>query len=295
MSVTASLVKELRERTGSGMMECKKALVEVDGDIDAAIELMRKSGLAKADMKSGRIAAEGGVFISISDDQKTGFMLEVNSETDFVAIGDEFITFANTVMQQLVKHKPADIAAVMELPFSDNSDKTIETARQEIVVKIGENILLRRLHVLTSETGVVGWYRHGSRIGVLVDGEGASESLLKDVAMHVAALNPETVTAAGVAQQTIDKEREIILELAKKSGKPDNIVEKIVDGRINKFINEITLYGQPFVKDPDMTVEALMKQEKATIKQFVRCEVGEGIEKKEDNFAEEVMAQIKAG
>ena len=293
MQITAAMVKELRERTGSGMMECKKALQETDGDIDAAIENMRKAGLAKADKKAGRVAAEGRVAIKISDDGKSAVIVEVNCETDFVSGGDEFIGFANDIAATALANKPDTIEALIELPMDDGS-QTIEERRKAMISKIGENIQVRRFEIMNADQGAFGSYLHGSRIGVLLEMENAKEELIKDVAMHIAASRPICVTEDEVPAETLTKEREILMAQAKDSGKPDNIIEKMVDGRIRKYLAEVTLVGQPFVKDPDKTVGALLKDEGATVTGFVRYEVGEGIEKKQENFADEVMAQVKA-
>lgn len=291
MAITASLVKELRERTGAGMMECKKALVETDGDIDAAIEHMRKTGMAKADKKADRVAAEGSITIKTDMDKQNAAILEINSETDFVAGGDDFQSFANEVCDKLLSEKPDDMDALMALKL--DSGESVDEKRRALIAKIGENISVRRMSLM-STSGVLGVYLHGSRIGVVVDMEGGDEELAKDVAMHIAASKPVCVSADQVPAEEVAREREIFEAQAKESGKPDNIIEKMVEGRIKKFVNEITLYGQPFVKDPDMTVEKLVKGKNANVVGFKRFEVGEGIEKKQENFAEEVMAQIKS-
>ncbi|MDG4866681.1 translation elongation factor Ts [Guyparkeria sp. 1SP6A2] len=289
MAITASLVKELRERTGSGMMECKKALVETDGDIEAAIEQMRKSGLAKADKKAGRVAAEGQVAIALSDDHKSAAMVEINSETDFVSKGDDFTNFANAVADRILAADPADMDAVNDLEVDGEK---ADDRRKALVAKLGENIQLRRF-VRMATSGVIGSYRHGERIGVLVELEGGSEELARDLAMHVAATKPSCVDESDVDEASVEKEREIFRAQATESGKPPEIVEKMIDGRIRKFLAEITLVGQPFVKDPDQTVGQLLKKEGAKVVRFERMEVGEGIEKEEGDFAAEVMAQVK--
>ena len=290
MAITAGLVKELRERTGAGMMECKKALVETDGDIDAAIELMRKAGMAKADKKAGRAAAEGLVSIQISDDGKTAAIVEVNSETDFVAKGDDFINFVDGVAKLVLKEQPTDMDALMNAKLPNG--ESVEDARKALIAKLGENMSVRRFELIKA-SGKISAYSHGSKIGVLVDLEGGDGELGKDLAMHVAASRPICVDESNVPQAEIDKEKEIYAAQAQESGKPADIIEKMVQGRVKKFLKEITLLGQPFVKDPDQTVEALLKGAKATVHSFVRIEVGEGIEKKSENFADEVMAQIK--
>lgn len=294
MNITAAMVKELRERTGSGMMECKKALQDSNGDIDKAIENMRKAGLAKADKKAGRIAAEGRVAIEISDDGKLATILEVNCETDFVSDGDEFMDFVRTVAKGALKAKPSTVEALLELPYRDSGD-SIEHKRQTMVAKLGENIQLRRFEVLESSSGTYGSYLHGTRIGVLVNMEGGNDALIRDVAMHIAASNPICVAEDDVPVDTLEKEKDILREQAIKSGKPADIVEKMLKGRIRKYLAEITLMGQPFIKDPDKTVAALLGDAGASVLRFARYEVGEGIEKKQENFAEEVMAQIGAG
>jgi len=290
MAITASLVKELRERTGAGMMECKKFLTETDGDIDAAIETMRKAGMAKADKKAGRVAAEGLAVIKASDDNKSAIILEVNSETDFVTKGDEFKEFVASIADCVLANKPADIETLSGLALA--SGTTVEDRRKELVAKIGENMSVRRFDIIDN-ADAVGTYQHGERIAVMVELEGGDAALGKDIAMHIAASKPVCVAEADVPADALAKEREIFSAQAAESGKPENIIEKMVDGRIKKFLKEVTLLGQPFVKDPDQTVEQLLKSNNASVKRFVRFEVGEGIEKKEENFADEVMAQIK--
>jgi elongation factor Ts len=292
MAITAALVKELRERTGAGMMECKKALVEMDGDIDAAIEHMRKTGLAKADKKAGRAAAEGLIVFKSSADNKTTSMVEVNCETDFVAKGDDFINFANAVAELALEQKSSDAEALKAATLP--SGETVADTTKALIAKIGENMNVRRV-VTRSTDGVLGHYLHGGRIGVLVELQGGDEALAKDIAMHVAASNPACVSEADVPAELIEKEKEIFSAQAAESGKPAEIIEKMVGGRIKKFLKEVTLLGQPFVKNPDQTVEQLVKDAGATVVSFERMEVGEGIEKKEENFAEEVMAQVKGG
>jgi elongation factor Ts len=291
MQITASMVKELRERTGSGMMECKKALQEAGGDIDVAIENMRKAGMAKADKKSGRVAAEGRVVIKISDDGKSAAVVEVNCETDFVSGGDDFLSFVDAIAATALKNKPADIAALSEMTL-EGSSETVEEARKAKIAKIGENMQLRRFELLDTETGTFGSYLHGSRMGVLVEMENGNDELIKDVAMHIAASNPLCVSEDEVPAEVLEKEKEILRAQALESGKPADIVEKMLTGRIRKYLAEITLLGQSFVKDPDKTVETLLADAGATVKRFVRYEVGEGIEKKQENFADEVMAQV---
>ncbi|MEW6729417.1 MAG: translation elongation factor Ts [Pseudomonadota bacterium] len=291
-TITAAMVKELRERTGAGMMECKKALTEVGGDIEAAIEWMRKQGMAKADKKAGRTAAEGMVVISVADDGKSAAMVEINSETDFVAKSEDFVQFANEVARIALKNAPADVDALLACKMASGED--MNTVRSALVAKIGENIQVRRFARIET-TGVIGAYRHGERIGVLVDMAGGNAELAKDIAMHVAASRPVCVSEADVPAELVEKEREIFSEQAAQSGKPADIIAKMVEGRIKKYLAEVAMTGQPFVKDPDMTVGALLKKAGAEVKSFVRFEVGEGIEKQQTDFAAEVMAQVKGG
>jgi len=291
MQITASMVKELRERTGSGMMECKKALQEAGGNVETAIENMRKSGMAKADKKSGRVAAEGRVVIEVSEDGKSAAIVEVNCETDFVSGGDDFLSFVQAIAKTALANKPADVAALSEMTL-DGTSQTIEEARKEKIAKIGENMQLRRFEVLETTGGSFGSYSHGLRMGVLVEMENGSDELIKDVAMHIAASNPMCVSEADVPTETLEKEKDILRAQALESGKPADIVEKMLAGRIRKYLAEITLLGQSFVKDPDKTVETLLSDAGAKVNRFVRYEVGEGIEKKVENFADEVMAQV---
>ena len=292
MAITASLVKELRDRTGAGMMECKKALTETDGDIDAAIELMRKSGQAKAAKKAGRIAAEGVVVIKHNDAAGRACMVEVNCETDFVAKDANFTSFADAVAERVLATDVNSVEDLLGQPLHEGEDTTIEMAREALVAKIGENMTVRRF-VRMDVTGNLGAYSHGTRIGVLVDVEGGDSELAKDLAMHVAASNPLCVSAADVDAERIEKEREIFRAQAAESGKPPEIVEKIVDGRVRKYLEEVTLLGQPFVKDPDTSVGKLVEKAGARVVAFRRVEVGEGIEKKKEDFAAEVMAQAR--
>ncbi len=290
MAITAAMVKELRERSGAGMMECKKALVETDGDIDAAIELMRKSGAAKADKKAGRVAAEGLIAIKTTDDKKSVAIAEVNCETDFVAKEAAFIEFVDNVAARVLADNPENVEALSTMPVTDGGSSIDET-RKELITKIGENMTVRRFERFDAK-GDISTYKHGVRIAVVVDIENGDDELGKDIAMHIAASRPACISEADVDPATLDKEREIFAAQAAESGKPENIIEKMVEGRIKKFLKEITLMGQPFVKDPDQTIEQLLKSKGATIHRFVRMEVGEGIEKKVENFAEEVAAQM---
>jgi elongation factor Ts len=289
MIISADMVKELRERTGAGMMECKKALTESHGDINSAIENMRKSGLAKADKKAARIAAEGR--IGIEQDGSVAAMVEVNCETDFVANGEDFTNFVSNVNHLVLLKAPLDVNALMKLSFSDG--KNVDTARRELVAKLGENISIRRSAYYGTSNGLLGSYRHGSRIGVLVELQGGDAVLAKDIAMHVAASKPLYVKPEQVSVELIDQERDIIRAQSIDSNKPAEIIEKMVEGRLRKYLAEVTLVGQPFVKQPDMTVEKLLVQAKAQVLRFVRFEVGEGIEKKQEDFAAEVMAQAR--
>lgn len=290
MSITAAMVKELREITGAGMMECKKALVETDGNIEVAVENLRKSGAAKAAKKSGRVAADGIVKIATSDDKKQAILVEVNCETDFVAKDQNFLDFADLVVNTALNN---DVDSTEALSALTVDGKSIEQIRTDLVAKIGENVQLRRMQKVQAGNGTVGHYSHGKNIGVVVAAEGADEDLIKDLAMHIAAANPDYIAEGNVPQQVLEKEKEILTAQAQDSGKPAEIIEKMVGGRIRKYLAEITLLGQDFVKNPDTTVEKLLKSKGANVVEFVRFEVGEGIEKKEDNFVEEVMAQAR--
>lgn len=290
MAVTAVLVKELRERTGLGMMECKKALVETDGDLELAIDNLRKSGQAKAAKKAGRTAADGGVVAKVSEDGKTAVIVEINSETDFVARDDNFKGFCDKVAQLVLDTKETDVEKLKDAAVDGS---TLEEVRTALIQKIGENIQVRRAQIVESAEGVVGAYIHGGKIGVLVALQGGNEELGKDVAMHVAASNPQVVNPEDVPEEVVAKEKEIFSAQAKESGKPDDIIEKMVTGRVSKFLKEVSLVEQPFVKDPDTTVGKLVKGAGATVLGFIRYEVGEGIEKEEVDFAAEVMAQAR--
>ncbi len=293
MSISATQVKELRERTGLGMMECKQALSETGGDMEAAADLLRKKAGAKVEKKAGRTAAEGVIGLNVSADRKLAAIAEVNCETDFVAKGDNFSAFANAVAAVVAARNPADVDALYTLPANSGTE-TVAQAREALVMKQGENIGVRRFVRYAATTkGHIGSYVHSTRkIGVLVELEGGDESLAKDIAMHIAASKPEYVSRDQVPAATVAKEKEIYTEQAAASGKPKEIIEKMVMGRINKYINEITLLGQAFVKDPDTTVEKLLKSAGAKVVRFARFEVGEGIEKNKGDFAAEVMAQV---
>ena len=287
MEITASLVKELRERTGAGMMDCKAALSDARGDIEIAIEVMRKSGAAKAAKKAGRIAAEG--IISIKLNENDIIILEVNCETDFVTKDESFLSFVDSVIQVISNNNVSDVDELLKL---NSGNQTIEEANQQLIAKIGEKITIRRFQK-SSIQNQTGTYLHGIGIGVIVEIKGGSEELAKDIAMHIAASRPLFINEDQISQEILDKEKEIYTAQAQESGKPADIVEKMVEGRLKKFIKEITLLGQPFVKDPEKSIEKILKSSDAKVLSFIRYEVGEGIEKRADNFAEEVMSQAK--
>ncbi len=282
-AITTALIKELRERTGVGMMDCKKALSEVDGDIEAAIEELRKKGAAAAAKKAGRIAAEGVIARAEAADGSAIAIVEINSETDFVAKDDGFKAFAAEVANKVLTEKPSDLAAL--------AASGVEEARQALITKIGENITVRRFELVSADGGVLGAYLHGAKIGVIVKLDGGNTELARDIAMHTAASNPACISEADMPAELLEKEKEIFIAQAKESGKPDNIIEKMIEGRMKKFLKENTLLGQAFVKNPDQSVEQLLKEGGASVSQLQRFEVGEGIEKKEDDFVAEVMAQ----
>jgi elongation factor Ts len=294
MAVTAEAVKALRERTGAGMMECKKALVETNGDLEAAAEIMRKSGLAKADKKAGRVAAEGVVALERSADGKQAAIVEVNSETDFVAREKDFQGFAAEVARAALTAQPADLDALLATKLA--SGKSVEETRRELIARIGENIGVRRFELVKSEAPLA-TYSHGTRIGVLLAIAGGDDTLGHDLAMHIAALNPPFLSADDVPADAVAKEKDIfvaqVAQDPKAVGKPADIVAKMVDGKIRKFLGEITLLGQPFVKDDKQSVEQVLKKAGAKVARFVRFEVGAGIEKKQENFAEEVAAAVR--
>ena len=290
MAISASLVKQLRERTGAGMMECKKALVETDGDIEAAAELMRKSGAAKADKKAGRVAADGAIKVDVSSDGKRAAIVEINSETDFVAKDENFQAFADEVLAAVVANQPDSIETLAGLTTA--SGQTVEEARQALIAKVGENIQLRRFEIIDSENAITS-YLHGARIGVLVDSD-ADTTMARDIAMHVAAVNPQFLDIDSVPAEFVEKEKAILVAQAESSGKPPEIIEKMIKGRLDKFLAEVTLMGQPFVKDPDQKVSKLLADAGAKVNCFIRYEVGEGIEKKVEDFAAEVASQLNA-
>ena len=293
MSISAQQVKELREQTGLGMMECKAALTETNGDMEAATDLLRKRAGSKVEKKAGRIAAEGAIGIYLSLERKAAAMVEVNSETDFVAKGDDFAAFAASSAECAARKQPADVEALYKLPSKEGATQTIAQQREGLVMQLGENISIRRFERLAAGKGHIGSYLHGRKIGVLVEVEGGDESLARDLAMHIAASRPEFISKDQVPAAAVAKEKEIFAEQSKASGKPPEIIEKMVLGRVNKYLNEITLLGQPFVKDPDTTVEKLLKSKGASVVRFSRYEVGEGMEKKTGDFAAEVMATVK--
>ena len=290
--VTAELVKELREKTGAGMMDCKKVLTETDGDMEKAAELLRERGIAKAAKKSSRIAAEGLVVACLSEDGKTGAVVEVNAETDFVAKNDEFKTFANDVAKQVVKTNPANVEELLNQKWINDESKTVSEVLTDKIAKIGENMSIRRFVRFTSN-GLVEKYIHGEgKIGVLVSMEGGNSELAKDICMQVAAARPEYLDEKSVPQERVAKEMEILKAQAMNEGKPTEIAEKVVHGRIGKFYAEICLVDQPFVKDPNVKVSDLLASKGAKVLEFARIERGEGLEKREENFAEEVAKQI---
>jgi elongation factor Ts len=291
MTVTAESVRQLRERTGAGMMECKRALVETDGNLDLAAELMRKQGLAKADKKAARIAAEGVIVIERSPDGLAAAMVEINCETDFVAREHDFKNFAADVARLTLAGKLVDLEALMAAELA--AGESVDTRRRALVAKIGEKISVRRCAVFES-TGPLGAYVHGTRIGVLLALEGGTAALAHDLAMHVAASNPRYLSVAEVPAEVLAKEREILGEQALKEGKSPEITARMVEGRLRKSLNEVSLLGQPFVKDPEQSIEKLLAAAGARVLRFERYEVGAGIEKKQEDFVAEVMAQVKS-
>ncbi|MCH9762927.1 MAG: translation elongation factor Ts [Gammaproteobacteria bacterium] len=291
MSITAAMVKELRERTGAPMMECKKFLVATDGDMENAILELRKSGQTKADKKADRVASEGIIVFAKSDDGRRAVLVEINSETDFVARDSNFIDFATQVATAALACTSTDVDALLAMQLVGG---TVDEARRALIAKIGENIKIRRIALIDSDSeGALGGYLHGSRIGVLVSMKAGDTALAKDLAMHIAASKPLVVGPEQVPAEEIQREREIFVAQARESGKPDAIIEKMVDGRIKKFLAEVSLLGQSFVKNPSQTVAELLKEKNAEVLSFTRIEVGEGIEKKEDDFVAEVMSQVR--
>ena len=295
MQITAAMVKELRERTGAGMMDCKRALIEAEGDPDKAIAIMRLAGQAKADKKAGRITAEGVVAVKVDDTGRRAAMVEVNCETDFVAKEAAFRGFVDAVCARVLTSNPADVDALARMPLDGEGGPSVDEDRRALVARIGENITVRRFAAIDSEGGRLGTYVHGTRIGVVVDLEGADGIVARDIAMHVAASRPVAVGESDIPEDMLEREREILEAQVADSGKPPEIRKKILAGRIAKFLKEVTLLGQPFVKDPDRPVGEYLRASGATVLRFERFEVGEGIEKKAQNFAEEVMAQARGG
>ena len=289
--ITAGMVKELREKTDAPMMECKKALTEAGGDMAKAEEILRVKLGSKASKAAARIAAEGVVAIAIAADGKTGAIVEVNSETDFVAKNDDFIKFANDLARLVIEKSPADVAALSALPLGEG---TVETVRTALVGKIGENMSVRRFVRVTTEGALAQYVHGGSKIGVLVDLVGGDAELGRDVAMHVAASKPRALDSSGVAPEALETERRVAIEKAREAGKPEAMLEKIAEGTVQKFLKEVTLLSQPFVKDDKQTVEQLLKSKGAKVKGFTLFVVGEGIEKKSNDFAAEVAAQAAA-
>ena len=288
MSIKASMVKELRDRTGAGMMECKKSLLEANGDMDRAIELLRTSGQAKAEKKASRIAAEGRIVIA--NNSFDAVLVEVNSETDFVAKDKNFVDFTNSIAKSLLNTNLTELDKFNNCELSNG--RTVENIRTDLIAKVGENISIRRFSKIKGAQNL-GFYSHGSRIGAIVSLKGGDKDLSKDIAMHIAASNPVCIDEKDVPEDLISREKRIYTEQALSSGKPPEIAEKMVNGRVKKFFKEITLLGQPFIKNPDKSIQDLLKNSNAVVIDFYRYEVGDGIEKSEENFADEVMKQIK--
>ena len=292
MNVTPAMIKQLREATGAGMMECKRALVEAEGDGDVAIEILRKSGQAKAAKKSARVAAEGLIVIRISPDCETATLLEVNCETDFVAKDKQFGEFCGIVADATLD---TSVDTITDLEDFTGATTTIKDLCLSLTAKLGENIKIRRFDKLNRQGDILANYNHGNRIGVLVDMEGGDAEVAKDIAMHIAAGKPLCISERQVPPEILAKEREILIEQTKQSGKPDHLIDRIVAGKLRKYLNEITLLGQAFVKDTDQTVAQKLKAHSASVRAFLRYELGEGVERKQENFAEEVMAQVNQG
>ena len=295
MQITAAMVKELRERTGAGMMDCKRALTDAEGDLEKAVGIMRMSGQAKADKKAGRITAEGVVAIGVDDSGRRAAMVEVNCETDFVAKEAAFRGFVDAVCARVLSADPVGLDEFGRMSLDGADGPSVEEERRTLVAKTGENISVRRFAAVTSRGGRLGAYVHGTRIGVVVDLEGGDDVVARDVAMHIAASRPAAVGESDIPAEMLEREREILEAQVAESGKPPEIRQKMLAGRIAKFLKEVTLIGQPFVKDPDRSVGEHLRASGATVLRFERFEVGEGIEKKVDNFAEEVMAQARGG
>jgi elongation factor Ts len=291
MEITAALVKELRERTNAPMMECKKALVNAKGNIEEAITAMRTAGQAKADKKAHRTAAEGLITVCMNSDETHAVMTEINCETDFVARDSNFIEFTRHVTQLALDKNISDLDVLANTPL--NAEGSVEDNRKTLVAKIGENINIRRIAAFEAKEGKLGMYVHGGRIGVVAHVKGADSEVAKGIAMHIAANNPQVVSPADVAPDVIEKEKAIFIAQAQESGKPAEVIEKMIQGRLNKFLDEVSLHGQSYVKDPDITVGALLKSKKGEVVSFARFAVGEGIEREEVDFASEVMAQVQ--
>lgn len=291
IAITPSMVKELRERTGGGLMECKKALEATNGDIEAAIDMLRKAGKAKADKKSGRVAAEGAVIVAQTADSKNALLLEINCETDFVSRDDNFRSFMQAVAQRALQAKAKTVDELLAATLSPEGGKSIAQAREDLVAKIGENITIRRLKYMESN-GIIGSYTHNNRIGVLVSLSVSDPVLAKDIAMHIAASKPLVIKAEDVSQDIINREKAVYLAQVQDSGKSADIMEKMVAGKLKKFLDELSLLNQPFVKDPNVKIIDLLKQAKAEVIAFERFEVGEGIEKEKCDFASEVKSII---
>ncbi len=296
-TITAALVKELRDKTSAGMMECKKALEVAKGDLKLAIEELRKSGKAKAAKRAGRIATEGQIVTLIDPDSKQAMMIEVNSETDFVGRDESFVAYAKAVAETAWETKPKDLQTLFSQPLKDSSGQTVEEARQALISRVGENVLVRRLvfsaPLPNPDSQTIGIYRHGSRIGVIVELDSDNKELAKDLAMHIAASRPLVIAPENVSAELLAKEKEIYSAQAANSGKPKEIIEKIVLGKLKTFLNEVSLEGQPFVRDPNQTVGELLAKNRTKVLAFHRFEVGEGLEKEEEDFAEAVRSQAQ--
>ena len=288
MAISAGLVKELRDRTAAGMMDCKKALTETDGDIERAVELLRQIGAASAERKAGRIAAEGVIDQLVDEEGRRGVVVEVNCERDFVEKDESFRQFVRAVAQSVLEYDPDNLESLSQMTLGAG---TIETARQKLIGQVGENVSIRRFERIIEENGLIAGYLHGTRIGVLVSVEGQKTELARDVAMHVAASKPLCVSEDQMPADVLEREKSIFLAQARDSGKPDDIIQRMVDGKIKKYLNENTLLGQVYVKDPDISVGQLLDTAKVRVNQMARFEVGEGLEKRQTDFVSEVMAQ----
>ncbi len=291
MAITAAQVKELRERTGAGMMECKKALEAAHGEMESAIEELRKTGQAKAAKKASRVAAEGIILVKMAQSGEHAVMVEINCETDFVGRDENFLAFADAVAKTALAAKAHDVSALMSLPLQ-GSTMNVDDARKALISKVGENINVRRLTAAHSKASTLGTYTHSGRIGVIVELDGGNQELARDIAMHIAASKPLVVAPSDVPADLVAKEKEIYVAQASGSGKSPDIIEKMVQGKLKKFLDEISLLGQPFVKDPDILISNLLSKNRAKVIRFTRFEVGEGIEKDKEDFVEAVMAQV---